>query len=128
MGYRLSEEKGKTEVSPAEKIEQLIGRAKEVQSKVPTTTGEAKREEATVAGDVTTTRESLFQEKNLKEDILVTLSDTKEELSRIIGILNEKEIVTPVSQTLPKYCSYCGRDILPNAFYCDRCGASIKGI
>ena len=26
-----------------------------------------------------------------------------------------------------RYCCYCGRDLPPNAFYCDQCGASVKG-
>jgi hypothetical protein len=123
----LSEDKGKTEVSPAEKIEQLIGKAKEIQSSIPTTTERTEKEGTTVVVGAGTTRKSLSQDKNLKEDILATLTDTKEELLRIIGLLDEKEIVTPVLQILPRYCSYCGRDILASASYCDRCGILIKG-
>lgn len=64
--------------------------------------------------------------KALKEEILVTLTETSKELSRIIGVLLDERATTE-PQILPRYCYHCGRDLLPNALYCDRCGTSVKG-
>jgi len=65
--------------------------------------------------------------RTLKEEILVTLTETSRELSRIIGVLKDEQAPPTESQILPRYCCYCGRDLLPNALYCDRCGTSVKG-
>jgi len=125
----LSDKETKTGGSPSEKIEQLIGEAKRMQTNAgAAVTGAAESKERKASEKMRAEGEGPIQERELKEDILATLKGTKEELSWIIGLLDEKEIVTPASQTLPKYCSYCGRGLLPNAFYCDRCGTTVRGV
>ena len=125
----MSDEETKSGGSPSEKIERLIGEAKRMRTNAgAAVTGAAESKERKTSEKMRAEGEGPIQERAVKEDILATLKGTKEELSWIISLLDEKEIVTPVSQTLPKYCSYCGRGLLANAFYCDRCGAMVRGV
>ena len=124
MPYKLSRKEAQAEKSPSAKIERLIEEAKRAKTETDSSrTQEPKsREEAKTQGETPTTK------RTLREEILVTLNETSKELSRIIGVLiGEREAPSAESQILPRYCSYCGRDLLPNALYCDRCGASIRG-
>ena len=125
MSYELSRKEAQAEKSPSAKIERLIDEAKRARTETDSSrTQEPKsNEEAKTQGEMPTTR------RTLREEILVTLNETSKELSRIIGVLmGEREAPPTESRILPRYCSYCGRDLLPNALYCDRCGASIKGV
>lgn len=102
------------------KIERLISEAKK--AKTDTAESKAPAKEAEIGG------EGPGLERKLKEEILTTLTETSKELSRIIGILHDEvDASSTEQQILPQYCSYCGRDLLPNALYCDRCGASVRG-
>jgi len=124
VSYKLSRKEAQAEKSPSDKIERLIDEAKRAKTETDSSrTQETKsKEEAKTQGETPTT------ERTLREEILVTLTETSKELSRIIGVLiGEREAPSTESQILPRYCSYCGRDLLPNALYCDRCGASVKG-
>jgi len=124
VSYELSRKEAQAEKSPSAKIERLIDEAKRARTETDSSrTQEPKsNEEAKTQGEMPTTR------RTLREEILVTLNETSKELSRIIGVLiGEREAPSAESQILPRYCSYCGRDLLPNALYCDRCGASIRG-
>jgi len=118
-----------TRTNPTDKIEWLIDEARkaktvrepsgsQVESEKKETTGETKVEGGTSA-----------PKGSLKEEILVTLTETSKELSRIIGILiDEREAAPSEPQILPRYCCYCGRDLLPNSLYCDQCGAGVKEV
>ena len=125
MLYKLSRKEAQPEKSPSDKIERLIDEAKRAKTETDSSrTQEPKsKEESKTQGEPPTAK------RTLREEILVTLNETSKELSRIIGVLiGEKEAPSAESQILPRYCSYCGRDLLPNALYCDRCGASVKGV
>lgn len=125
MSYKLSRKEAQTEKAPSDKIERLIDEAKRAKTEIDSSRAQERRsmEEAKTRGETPTTK------RTLREEILVTLNETSKELSRIIGVLiGEKEAPSAESQILPRYCSYCGRDLLPNALYCDRCGASVKGV
>mgnify|MGYP001056353687 FL=1 len=121
----MSRKEAQPEKSPSDKIERLIDEAKRAKTETDSSrTQEPKsKEESKTQGEPPTAK------RTLREEILVTLNETSKELSRIIGVLiGEKEAPSAESQILPRYCSYCGRDLLPNALYCDRCGASVKGV
>jgi len=125
VSYKLSRKEAQTEKAPSDKIERLIDEAKRAKTEIDSSRAQERRsmEEAKTRGETPTTK------RTLREEILVTLNETSKELSRIIGVLiGEKEAPSAESQILPRYCSYCGRDLLPNALYCDRCGASVKGV
>lgn len=128
--YELSRKEPQTQADPTDKIEQLIKEAKKAKRQIdPSKTqdveggGKVAEEEETPQGEA----EAL--KRSLKEEIVTTLKETSKELSRIVGVLTgEKEREPTVTQIVPRYCCYCGRDILPNALYCDRCGASVRGV
>ena len=125
MSYKLSRKEAQTEKAPSDKIERLIDEAKRAKTETDSSITQERKsmEKAKTQGETPTTK------RTLREEILVTLNETSKELSRIIGVLiGEKEAPSAESQILPRYCSYCGRDLLPNALYCDRCGASVKGV
>jgi hypothetical protein len=116
--------------APAEKIERLIDEARKAKRDMcsPATQGKEGTGEQTARAD-SAEGESATSRRELKEEILVTLRETSKELSRIIGVLRDEVETTPTEpQILPRYCSYCGRDLLPNALYCDRCGTKIQGV
>ena len=103
--------------SPAEKIEWLISEAKKVKAEIDAKTGQPEEKRVPVL------------DESLKEEIRATLTETSDELSRIAGLLvEEKEAEREQALILPRFCCYCGRRLLPNAVYCDRCGAHVKGI
>jgi len=124
VSYKLSKKEAQAGKSPSDKIERLIDEAKRAKTETdPSRTKEPRSEE-----EARTQRETPATKRTLREEILVTLNETSKELSRIIGVLiGEREAPSTESQIIPRYCSYCGRDVLPNALYCDRCGASVKG-
>lgn len=119
----MSDEKPQSKAGPADKIEQLINEAKKAKAETDST-----RTRGAEGEDVGTYEEEPAVKKILKEEILVTLTETSRELSRIIGVLVDEQVPPTEPQILPKYCCYCGRDLLPNALYCDRCGAGVKGV
>lgn len=129
MSYQLSREKAQAKTTPTDKIERLIDEAKRAKTEAQSArTREPESEKKTTTEKAKAQGEAPASERSLKEEILVTLTETSKELSRIIGVLlEEREIPSTEPQILPRYCCYCGRDLLPNALYCDRCGASIKG-
>jgi len=112
--YQLSKREAQTAINPSDKIERLIDEAKSAKK--------TSTREKPVEDDVPTPK------RGLKEEVLVTLTETSKELSRIIGVLlDEREAPSTGQQILPRFCCHCGRDLLPNALYCDRCGASVRG-
>jgi len=124
----LSKKEAPTSSAPADKIERLIDEAKKAKRSVQSSRAQEPESarELTARGE-RAEGEAPTSRKALKEEILVTLTETSKELSRIIGVLlDEREIAPAEPQALPRYCSYCGRNLLPNALYCDRCGASVK--
>ena len=123
----MSGSEDRSGASPAEKIEWLISEAKKVKAEIAAETGqpEEKRPSETSRAE----RKAPVLDKSLKEEIRATLTETSEELSRIAGLLLEEKEAAPEREPgLPKYCCYCGRKLLPSAFYCDKCGSSVKGI
>jgi len=124
----LSKEGARSRADPADKIEQLINEAKKAKAETDSTRIQrAESEKKRTGGDTETEEEEPALKRTLKKEILVTLTETSKELSRIIGVLKGEQAPPTEAQILPKYCCYCGRDLLPNALYCDRCGASVKG-
>ncbi len=129
MPYQLSREGTQTRTTPTDKIERLINEAKRAKTETQSArTREPESDKKTSVEKAKAQGEAPADKRSLREEILVTLTDTSKELSRIIGVLlDEREIPSSEPQILPRYCCYCGRDLLPNALYCDRCGASVKG-
>jgi len=125
--HGLSKKETQTKSDLADKIERLIDEAKKGKAAAdPSKIREAEKR-PTAQGEKAE-GEAPTSKKALREEILVTLTETSKELSRIIGVLlDEKEAPPTEPQILPRYCCYCGRDLLPNALYCDRCGAGVKG-
>ena len=120
----MSRKEAQAGKSPSDKIERLIDEAK----RAKTETNSSRTQEPKSMKEAKTQSETPTTKRALREEILVTLTETSKELLRIIGVLKgEREAPSAESQILPRYCSYCGRDLLPNALYCDRCGASVKG-
>lgn len=116
---------------PTEKIEKLISQGKKAQTNTATTQETERKkkvENRAVSEEAEAGGEGPGVRKKLKEEILVTLTETSRELSRIIGaLLDEGSAPLAETQVLPRFCWYCGRNLLPNALYCDLCGASVKG-
>lgn len=125
----MSKKEAPTETNPTDKIEQLIKEAKKAKTGTdPSRTQEAKGKEKSAAEEAKPQGEAAALKSSMKEEILVTLKETSKELSRIIGVLTDEREGPPTeTQILARYCYRCGRDILPNALYCDRCGASVRG-
>jgi len=126
----LSKKEDQTETGLTEKIERLISEAKKAKTgtAISQEAESRKKTESKAAAEEEAGGEGMGLKKTLKEEILVTLTETSKELSRIIGVLlDEREVPPTEPQILPRYCCYCGRDLLPNALYCDRCGASVRG-
>jgi len=133
----LSGSEDRSGASPAEKVEWLISEAKKVKAEIDAKTGPSDEKgrpgiseaEKRPAETSRTEKKTPVLDRSLKEEIHATLTETSEELSRIAGLLlEEKEAEREQGPLLPKYCCYCGRRLLPNAFYCDKCGARVKGV
>jgi len=127
VSRRLSQKEPEADSSPADKMEWLISEARKLKAQTSGETTNETRAEDREARMEESRGEARAQKGALKEDILATLTDTSRELSRVIGLLERQEIVAPEPRILPRYCCYCGRYLLPNALYCDRCGASVEG-
>ena len=126
--YQLSKKEAQTATNPSDKIERLIDEAKRAKKTDSPKTHEAESERKTSTNEKAVQDEVPTPKRGLKEEVLVTLTETSKELSRIIGVLlDEREAPSTEPQILPRFCCYCGRDLLPNALYCDRCGASVRG-
>ena len=127
--YQLSKKETQTATNPSDKIERLIDEAKRAKTQTdPTKIHEAESEKKTSIREKKVEDEVPTPKRGLKEEVLVTLTETSKELSRIIGVLlDEREAPSTEPQVLPRFCCYCGRDLLPNGLYCDRCGASVRG-
>ena len=122
-----AEEERQARTSSKDKIERLINEAQKI--KTEARSPRIQEPERKVAGEEAGRgNEAPTLKKSLKEEILVTLTETSKELSRIIGVLVDETEVPPTEpQTIPRYCCHCGRGLLANALYCDRCGASVRG-
>jgi len=129
VSYQLSKKEAQTATNPSDKIERLIDEAKKAKAQTDSPkTHEVESKKKTSTSDKAVEDEVPTPKRGLKEEILVTLTETSKELSRIIGVLlDEREAPSTEPQILPRFCCYCGRDLLPNALYCDRCGASVRG-
>lgn len=127
MSQDLSGSEDRSGASPAEKIEWLISEAKKVKAEIDAKTGQPGERRPPERSE--TEKRVPVLDESLKEEIRATLTETSEELSRIAGLLvEEKEAEPGQAPILPRFCCYCGRRLLPNAVYCDRCGAHVKGI
>jgi hypothetical protein len=120
----LSQKDSEVDASPAGKIEWLISEAR----KLKTPKSDEKKAEDIELPTEENRDEAQAQKRTMKEDILTTLTDTSRELSRVIGLLERQEIVPPEPQVPRRFCRLCGRYLVPNAFYCDRCGARVDSI
>ena len=125
--YQLSKKETQTATNPSDKIERLIDEAKRAKKTDSPKTHEAESERKTSTNEKAVQDEVPTPKRGLKEEVLVTLTETSKELSRIIGVLLEREAPSTEPQILPRFCCHCGRDLLPNGLYCDQCGASIRG-
>jgi len=123
----LSGSEDRSGASPAEKIEWLISEAKKVKAEIDAKTGQPDEKRPPERSEAE--KRAPVLDRSLKEEIRATLTETSDELSRMAGLLFEEKKAEPEQAPIPpKFCCCCGRRLLPNALYCDKCGVHVRGI
>jgi len=71
------------------------------------------------------------RKRNARPRVHHALTDTRglfiNPIIRIIGHVDQKEIEPREPQMSPRYCSFCGRELVVNSCYCDWCGVRVGG-